>query len=152
MDKLSVEEVVQLAISMEEEGVKFYEDYANKTEGTLKDVMLALAEDERQHVKVFQKLFAEIQEKSDYLFDDLVLEFFGSYTKSKGFNRPKEEITSVRDAIRVGVETEGVTIKYYESLLKYATDDDVKDVLNRLIREEEKHKKLLEKLLILNEA
>lgn len=149
MEKFSVEEVIQVAISMEEEGVKFYEEYAKKAEGSLKEVMLALAEDEKRHAEVFKKMFKEIQDKNDdsYLFNDTVVDFFGSYTKSKGFNREQQEITNVSDAIRIGAETEGITINYYQSLLEHASNDELKNVLERLIKEEQKHKKQLEELL-----
>lgn len=147
--KFSGAEVIQLAISMEEEGVSFYEKYAAMADVELKAILLGMAEDERQHAKIFKEMYNELEVKEveeEYLFNDSVQDFFASYAKSEGFNRPQTPIDSVRDAIKVGAETEKVTIDYYKSLLEFA-NEDVTKVLVRLIEEEEKHKKRLEELL-----
>lgn len=147
--KFSGAEVLQLAISMEEEGVKFYEKYAAMADIELKGILLGMAEDERQHAKVFQDMYKELEispEESDYLFNDSSQEFFNSYAKSEGFNRNMAPIDSVRDAIKIGAETEKITIQYYKSLLPHV-NDSVKAILNRLIKEEEVHQKRLEDLL-----
>jgi rubrerythrin len=147
--KFSGSEVIQLAISMEEEGVKFYEKYAAMADVELKDILLGMAEDERQHAKVFKNMYNELEVNEhveDYLFSDNVQDFFASYAKSEGFNRPNKPIDSVRDAIKIGIETEKVTIEYYKSLLEFSTEK-VKDILLRMIKEEEGHQKRLEELL-----
>jgi len=147
--KFSGAEVIQLAISMEEEGVKFYEKYAAMADFELKEILLGMAEDERQHAIIFRDMYKELEvneHEEDYLFNDNVQEFFASYAKSEGFSRGESTIDSVRDAIKIAVETELVTIQYYESLLEFASDD-VKKVLVRLIEEENKHQKRLKELL-----
>ncbi len=142
-------EVIQLAISMEEEGVKFYEKYATMVDVELKKVLLGMAEDEKEHAKVFKKMYKEIQMnpgEEDYLFSEHVQDFFASHAKSEGFNRSQGPIDSVRDALKMAAETERITIGYYKSLLAYAKDN-VKAVLERLIQEEEKHLERLEELI-----
>ena len=147
--KFSVAEVIQLAISMEEEGVKYYEKYAAMADVELKEILLGMAEDERQHAKNFQEMYKDLEiseYEEDYLFSANVQDFFASYAKSEGFNRDMPPIDSVRDAIKIGAETEKVTIAYYKSLLEFA-NEDVTKILVRLIEEEEKHQKRLEELL-----
>ncbi len=147
--KFSGAEVIQLAINMEEEGVKFYEKYAEMADVELKEILLGMAEDERQHAKVFKEMYNELEvseSEEDYLFTDAVQDFFASYAKNEGFDRSQAPIDSVRDAIKIGAETEKITIKYYQSLLEFASDE-VKAILNRLIDEEVKHQKRLEELL-----
>ena len=147
--KFSGAEVIQFAISLEEEGVKFYEKYAALADDNLKGILLGLAEDERQHAKVFKDMYKtlEISEsEEDYLFSDSVQDYFATHAKSEGFDREVKEVDSVREAIKVAIETEDVTVAYYKSLLEYAKED-VKKVLLRLIEEEEGHSKRLAQLL-----
>lgn len=147
--KFSGAEVIQFAISLEEEGVKFYEKYAAMADDNLKGILLGMAEDERQHAKVFIDMYKDLEVseyEEDYLFSDSVQEYFATHAKSEGFNRELKEVETVRDAIKVAAETEKVTIDYYKSLLEYASDDVTK-VLNRLIEEETRHQKRLEELL-----
>lgn len=147
--RFSGAEVIQLAISMEEEGVHFYEKYAEMADVELKELLLGMAEDERQHAKIFRDMYKELEVneyEEDYLFSVDVQDFFATYAKREGFNRDMTPIDSVRDAIKVGAETEKVTIAYYRSLLEFASDE-VKAILERLIDEEVKHQKRLEELL-----
>lgn len=147
--KFSGAEILQLAISMEEEGVKFYEKYAAMADVELKAILLGMAEDEKQHAKVFHDMYKELEiseSESDYLFSDSAQDFFNSYAKSEGFNRNLTPIDSVRDAIKIGAETEKITIQYYKSLLAHV-NEPVRVILNRLIEEEEIHQKRLEELL-----
>ncbi len=147
--KFSGAEVIQFAISLEEEGVKFYEKYAALADDHLKLILLGLAEDERQHAKIFKDMYKELEvseSEEDYLFSDSVQDYFATHAKSEGFNREVKEVDSVREAIKVAAETEKVTVEYYKSLLEYASDDVTK-VLERLIDEEERHQKRLEELL-----
>lgn len=147
--KFSGAEVIQLAISIEEEGVKFYEKYAQLADVELKEILLSMADDERQHVIVFKDMYHQLEvteDEEEYLFSDSVQEFFASYAKNEGFNREHAPIDSVRDALKLAVETEKTTVQYYQSLLEYASND-VKVILTRLIDEETKHQKRLEELL-----
>jgi len=147
--KFSGAEVIQLAISIEEEGVKFYEKYAQLADVELREILLSMAEDERQHVIVFKDMYHQLEITEDeeaYLFSDTVQEFFASYAKNEGFNREHAPIDSVRDALKLAVETERTTVIYYQSLLEYASKD-VQVILNRLIDEEMRHQKRLEELL-----
>lgn len=142
-------EIFSFAISLEEEGVKFYEKFAKIAKGETKELFLKLADDERQHAAYFTKLYKDAQaenETFDYLFDEHVNDFFHAYAKSTGFNRDEQEITTVLEAIVEGIRTEQITIDYYKNLLTFATDA-TKDALLRLIREEEDHLERLQKLL-----
>jgi len=147
--KFSSAEVIQLAISMEEEGVRFYEKYAEMADVELKEILMSMAEDEKQHAKIFKEMYNDLEVgtyEEEYLFSDAVQDLFSSYAKNEGFNRNQRPIDSIKDAIRIGIDTEKITISYYKNLLGYA-NESVKEILNRLIIEEEKHQKRLESLL-----
>lgn len=145
----TVYEVLQFAISMEEEGEKYYRKYADKFAGEPGKVFLKLAGDEVEHARVFKKLYAELEDKADnnYLFDEEVVHYFQGASKSITFNRDQPDIQTVSDVIKEGIRTERKTIEYYESLLKYSKDATTKEMLDRMIKEEKSHAELLEKML-----
>ncbi|MBN2222287.1 MAG: ferritin family protein [Vallitaleaceae bacterium] len=148
--KFSASEIIQLAISMEEEGVKFYEKYADMADFELKKILLSMAEDEKQHAEVFRKMYNELnvgEEEENYFFEESVLEFFSSYTKNEGFNRVMTPIDSVKDALKIAADTERITINYYKGLLNHSSEE-VGKILVRLIDEETKHLVRLEGLAL----
>jgi Rubrerythrin. len=61
-------------------------------------------------------------------------------------NRKKVNLDSVRDAIEEGILTEKNSIDYYQWLLKYSKES-TKEILEKIIKEEESHLYILEKLL-----
>lgn len=146
-------ELITLAISMEEEGVRFYESYASGVTGALKTTLLGFAEDERRHVTIFQKLYEQAEEKittNEYLFSTEVQEYFHGYAHSEAFNREKKTLLTVKHALLEAAETEQLTIDYYKNLLKYI-DEEVKNTLQLMIDEEQTHFERLMKLYMATE-
>jgi len=140
-------EVLQLAITIEEEGQKFYEHYASKANDEAKNVLLKLASDEIEHASFFKKLYNELEyNEDDYLFDETVVTTFRSYAKSAAFSRSNLELGSFEDVIKEGIKTEKLTIQFYEKLLNYASEDS-KKVIKEIIEEENRHATTLENLL-----
>ncbi|KAE9635474.1 hypothetical protein GND95_04835 [Defluviitalea raffinosedens] len=132
-------EILKLAISMEEEGVQFYEALAQKTKGEVKEGLLSLAEDEKRHKKIFTKWYEDFdKEEDDYLFEESVDLFFRNYAKAKGFEKRASVPDSLEEAIDTGMETEKITIEYYKSLLDHVKSP-ADEILKKLIAEEEGH-------------
>lgn len=136
----SYKEILKLAISMEEEGILFYEALAQRTKGEVKEGLLSLAEDEKRHKEVFLRWYQDTDKEQgeDYLFEESVDLFFHNYAKSKGFEKRESVPDSLEEAIDIGIETEKITIEYYKSLLEYMKSPVV-EVLKKLIAEEEGH-------------
>ena len=147
---LNVLELLTFAISIEEQGVKFYEDLAALNEAEdVKKFMIKLANDEKQHAAVFQKIYDEVSKDEnvyDYLYDENVNAIFNDYAKYTAFNREVMEDHSVNEAIKVAVETEKITMAYYQTMLQYAKPKLV-PILERLIKEESGHYEELSALL-----
>lgn len=148
MQHATVNEVLQMAIHMEEEGQKFYEKYAAHAQGEVKSTLLKLASDEMQHVEFFQKLYNGLENKSvdDYFVEEEVIAFFKSYVNSTAFQREVNEISGVKEAIKEGIITERKTIDFYEQLTRFA-EPDTASILKKIIEEETNHAKILEDLL-----
>ncbi|PKM51265.1 MAG: hypothetical protein CVV02_07870 [Firmicutes bacterium HGW-Firmicutes-7] len=147
MENATLYEVLQLAIHLEEEGQAFYEKYAEKAKGNVKETFLRLALDEVKHCKYFQSLYYDAKEKPglDYLFEEEVTAYFKEYATSAALNREVIEINTVEEAVEEAILTEKKSIEYYKYLDKYALKD-TKETIHTIIIEEEKHLEVLEKL------
>ncbi|NLL71133.1 MAG: ferritin family protein [Epulopiscium sp.] len=144
-------EILKLAISMEQEGVQFYQSYAQKAEGEMKQELLRLAEDEKKHEDTFKKMYQRLEEQystenGDYLFLEEVDQLFRSLAAEKGFAREQKELGSTKEVLETGIETEKTTIQLYEKMLEYA-NEETKQILKRLIKEEKSHQHILERHL-----
>lgn len=59
---LNISEVYQIAMKIEENGIKFYNSWSKKVKDKkLKDIFLALTEAEVEHKKIFDKMLKEIE-------------------------------------------------------------------------------------------
>ncbi|MBC3797942.1 ferritin-like domain-containing protein [Acetobacterium tundrae] len=148
MENASIYEVLQLAINLEDEGIKFYEKWAATTKGNVKEVLENLAKDEMKHASYYRSLYNDLKEKPDvdYLFEEEVTAYFKTYANSAAFNRKQVKITSIKDAIEEGIVTEKNSIEYYQFLLKHSKEK-TKEMLATIIKEEEGHLVILKKLL-----
>lgn len=147
MKQATVYEILQLAIHMEEEGQKFYEKYAKKTDDKVREVFLKLASDEVKHSEYFQKLYDSLESQNDdFFFEEEVVNFFNSYAKSAAFAREIKDMDTRKEVIEEGLSSERKTIHFYEQLEKYA-EPDTKEMLRKIIEEETRHAKELEELL-----
>lgn len=148
MENASIYEVLQLAINLEEEGTKFYEKWAAKAQGAVKDTLNRLAADEIKHAIYFKSLFDGLKDKPqvDYLFDEEVTAYFKGYAASAAFNREQVKLDTIKDAVEEGILTEKNSIEYYEFLSKYSKEPTQK-MLETIIKEEQGHLVILEKLL-----
>ncbi len=149
MENATIYEVLQFAVNMEEEGIKFYEKWASNSKGNVRETLNRLAADEKEHASYFKCLYEGLKEKPDvdYLFEEEVLAYFRNYAGSAAaFNRRRVNLNSVRAALEAGIQTEKKSIDYYRSLLKYSKDK-TKEMLEKIIKEEEGHLHILEKLL-----
>ncbi len=148
--RFTAQEVLQLAINLEEEGVVFYRQYAELAKGEVRALLLQMAEDEKEHAKVFQGFYNELGDENgnhDYLMTDSVQDYFASFTASLAFAREQKKPESLKEAIAVAIETEQLTIDYYASLRKFQEDKQLNAALDRLIGEETRHRDRLKKML-----
>jgi len=149
MENASIYEVLQLAINFEEEGIKFYKNWATKAQGNVKETLNKLSMDEVEHLYFFKELYDDLKEKPEvgYLFDEEVKAYFKDYVNSAGFNRKQVKLDSIKDAVEEGILTEKKSIDYYQFLLEHSREN-TKEMLAKIIIEEEGHLVILEKLLL----
>jgi len=139
---LSEQEVLALAISLEEEDARIYDDFAD-----------GLKDSHPQQAEQFRQMRAQEDEHRHRLLD-LYRQKFGDHIPLirrqdvKGFVR-RRPVWLVRplglDAVLKQAETmEAETIRFYEAAARRTTDASLRQLLGDLVEEERKHERFAE--------
>lgn len=143
----SAEEIVDIAVRIEENGQKFYSACADSTsDANLKKVFKHLAEQEKKHKATFEKLYGEI---GDYKLDpatytDEIDLYIKALANSQVFSpgadvvRLARETRDVLSLLSLAIGAEKDSILFYGEMLELAADADRKTVAT-IIREEQSH-------------
>lgn len=147
-------EMLKIAILMEEEGRDFYNNGAKYTTGKLKEFLLAAAGQEFLHKEKFSalydKLAGEKDENYEYLFDEEVSSYLKSLIDNKVFDKkapPEDAFKDLKTAIEYAVKSEKLTVEVYQKMYEGVTNPEVKELLGKLIEEEQSHVEEFSKLL-----
>lgn len=156
---LSAEEVVRVAVNMEEQGLEFYTEMAKKAGSSeTTEIFLQLARDEKEHVKVFRVLLEgssggdklwtsspdEEREIDGYLRSLIQLQTFGDKETVDVKNRD----LSPEEALRFAIHAEKDAIVYYGGVAQCAGSESSKEIFNRIAGEERSHLMILTKRLM----
>lgn len=149
IDSIDVSEAYSLAITIEDEGYKFYEALAEKAENVqAKNELKYLRDEEKKHKAMFEKCLKDSGEefKED---QSSVLHCWADeeIIKPMADALNEEKPTSSSEALRLGVQLEGKTIEFLESLKNAVKDKESLNALKNVIKEEKKHKKRLNIIL-----
>ncbi len=158
MDKADFNELELLTIAMalEDQGMKFYQNGAKNTEGPLRQFLLDAAQQEKEHKEVFQRFYDDIvkskpHNEDDYLFDPDVASYLKSVAEKAVFDKTpfdsEEAFRDLEGSVSYAIRSEELTVDIYSKLYESAKRQDVKDLLKKLIKEEKGHVKYFEKLL-----
>lgn len=143
-------EMLDLALEMEEKGKNFYEKAFNSCRNPqCKEIFAALAQEEIAHSKRIKQIYETLISGKGWTRD---------WEKVKGFRedlslfiqqlgkKEREKITaetSDLEAVDLGVAFESASIKFYEEHRVRATDPLETAFLDQMIREEKGHLKAL---------
>jgi rubrerythrin len=142
----SGQEIVEIAVRIEENGNEFYTAAAamisenNDTKG----LFLDLAEKEIMHIAIFQKLAEKFDAESfDFQAED-ASDYINHLAESHIFGKPDsgkelaKEIKSPKDALETAFKFENDSVAFYTELLKYSRSDS-KKLVQQIIDEEKEH-------------
>ncbi|MFH2045937.1 MAG: ferritin family protein [Pseudomonadota bacterium] len=138
--------IFELAKQVEKNGEKFYSDLAdNATDVGLKNIFTLLAQDEKKHYIVFERM----EQQRDYKLEDTAIlkdaKFIFQDIKDKAVqisgNTPQEEV------YQVALTNEQKSIEIYGDLLENTNNDGHRETIKKIIEEEKKHKFLIEQLI-----
>jgi len=140
-----ISEVYQLAIKIEENGMKFYSGFAKKTKNKkLKDLFSALAYAEVEHKKIFEKMLSEIEK---YEPQEAYPEEYFSYLKAYAdglifdFDQLKKQQNKLKTTVKIldfAIQREKDSILYYQEIKNLVSETQHKE-LEKIINEERKH-------------
>ncbi|MBF8277003.1 MAG: hypothetical protein HW390_2076 [Candidatus Brocadiaceae bacterium] len=150
-------EVLRIAVNMEEEGLVFYSSLAKSVKNAkVKEIFSILANEEKDHLNNFQKVYNEIttsrdaaQGCEDYTVDEYIRHLVetGVFTQKGEVKRLTAEIKTDLDALRIGIQAEKDAILFYSEAAKNTKNKEGQKAFEFLASEEKKHLKLLADLL-----
>lgn len=139
-------EILKVAVSMEEEGIKYYTDGAKHTQGELKKFLLLAAGQERLHREKLQKLYNGLSslktDSDEYLFDPDVAAYLRQLIENKVFNTKvnvQDAFLDLKAAAEYAVQAEELSVELYNKMYDGITFPEAKKVMLELIEEEKTH-------------
>jgi rubrerythrin len=152
MKNFSILEAVEVAMQMEEEGIRFYalaEERAADPE--MKKLFAFLRDKEHQHIETFRRLYGDLAAREGtpdaelWLLDQEVSSWFRAYVESTVFptrgaaERAIGGLHGVVDILRLALQVEKDSILFYHELLAHAPWPEAKELLEKVIAEERRH-------------
>lgn len=153
-ENFNVYEVKQIGLNLEKDGFAFYMAMSNEAKSPkAKAIFLKLASDEKEHIKWINDLNIEDIEVSNVADVTMINDYINNVIKSGIFPNPEKapeamkEIKKDSDGIRIGMNAESKSVKFFDQLHKNTVDSESKNVLWRLKEQEVEHYKLLKEFL-----
>lgn len=151
--KFSGEEIIEIALQMEESGKLFYEKALPLAQGDkLKEMLVYLAQEEEKHYHAFKKLGEdlkyEIKPNESYAgeYEGYVKSLINSHIfKLTEVEDLVKEIKNDLDILRFAISFEKDSIVIFQEF-KNASNKAGADILEKLINEEKEHIKKISEL------
>ena len=147
-------EVIEMALKIEENGMKFYTDaFKAARDERVRDLFKRLAIEEAHHIKTFSRMKELV--KDEYVsegYDPYITEaseYLRSMADSEVFKNPQAgaefagEISNPTEVLDFAVSMEKDSIRFYEEFERVIVEKD-RPVITALIDQEKEHLELLE--------
>ena len=147
----SIAEIIDLAVKIEKNGEAVYRQAIDQSKNqALKELLIRVADDERDHAAWFQSLLADIEKEQPQTqvreMDAAMLEDLIGKQSFSLADIDFSGIENSRTLVDIFIEFENDTILFYEMLKTFLTDDATVDHLEKIIQEETLHIQKLEDL------
>ena len=150
----SGQEIVEIAVRIEENGNEFYTAAAEMIpeNNDIKGLFFDLAEKEILHISIFQKLAEKFdadsfdfgaQDATDYINHLAESHIFGKPDSGKNLAK---ELKTPKQGLEAAYKFENDSVAFYTELLKY-TRSDSKRLVQQIIDEEKEHAADIKKFL-----
>ena len=143
-----VKNAIKTAIQMEKDGFAFYKKASAQTASDMgRDVFESLANDEQLHLEVFQKLFQDRIEKTEW---DNLVNSSKKYAEIDIFPKDLKQIeganpdTNELDALKMAMNSEKEAIDYYGEIKEKTKDESIRQIINEIIEQEKNHYSILQ--------
>ncbi|MFZ4562458.1 MAG: ferritin family protein [Bacteroidales bacterium] len=150
----SGQEIVEIAVRIEENGNEFYNAAADmiREDTEIRRLFHDLAEKEIVHIAVFQKLAEKFDAESfDFSTEDASA-YINHLAESHIFGKPDsgtalaKKLKTPKEGLEAAFKFENDSVAFYTELLKY-TRSDSKRLVQQIIDEEKEHAGEIEKFL-----
>lgn len=143
------ESIVGIAVAIEEQGARFYDALAGRTQDKDAAQLLSrLADDERQHARAFGRLLegaaAGMLEPAMW---DYVHGILGFETDPGSLGTEVFVPEGFKEAIQLGIQAEKDSILLYQELHEKVSSDEAREVVSRILKSEKLHLMELRSLL-----
>lgn len=152
MSKVSGNELMQLAMQIEENGHAFYQQAQKTTDDPrMQDIFRYLAQEERQHYQLFADIAADLGISTDR-YEEAGMLYLDALVSLRLFDSPGASIRKAvqardaKDLLRFALLFEKDTILFFYELLD-RVDESKRAAIRELIAEEKRHVKQLTDLL-----
>ena len=147
----SVDEVLELAIRLENNGERYYRHFRNSTEDPEINRTLAwLADQEVQHAEFFSRLKQrQLEHRKDYHETPegaLLQDYLGEHALSLD-EVDLSHLTDTQQALKVALEFEKDTILFYDMIRGFVSEQRALAQLEAIIQEEQRHIEILQTLI-----
>ncbi len=146
-------EAIEIAKAIEERGYRLYTECAQKLkDGFAKNVMVFLAEQEKQHIKAFEALYKRIIIEESHLdeMDEETAKYLKALAKTFVFPEDEKEfvdrLDKFEDVLSVSMQAEKDSIMFYSELAILSSNQEAVKLFRGLAAEEKKHLVKLEEL------
>ncbi len=142
----SGQEIVEIAVRIEENGNEFYTTAAETITGSndIKGLFTDLAEKEILHIAIFEKLARGFDAESFDFGNQDAADYIDHLAESHIFGKPDSGRTlalalkTPKEALEAAYKFENDSVDFYTELLKY-TRSDSKKLVQEIIEEEMEH-------------
>lgn len=142
---LTGKDIAQMAVAIEERGVAFYTKAAEHfNEEKISQTFLKLAEEEKEHARIFCRLYAGLKEENS-TFDPAAANYIRSILDSTIFpgGGPGDDIlagvNNPKQALAFGIQAEKDAILFYQELYQRTESKEARSILSKLLEEEKMH-------------
>jgi rubrerythrin len=149
----TISEVFDLAIRLEKNGENFYRRFVDSmVDSNLKVQLLWLADQEQMHANFFTRLKQESSAQAPedlgaHLDGSLLQDFLGGHALSLDEVDP-HSLEDVSAVLQIALEFEKDTILFFGMIRTFITEQAVLEGLDAIIKEEERHIKVLQDLSV----
>ncbi len=142
---VSLEELLGVALKIEGSGYEFYITLANRSTKN-KELFKKLAEQERDHMKTFEKIVAQSKEKSRLQsLNEEAVGYLKIFAETSIFPEIEQDVPEdLEEALQVALDVEKDSVVFYEELAKYAPQ---KETIQKIVEEEKRHFKDILKMI-----
>jgi rubrerythrin len=148
----SLEDIINLAVQLEENAERFFRDAATKVGSpSLVSLLHWLADEEVKHAGWFSELKPKVKKTvDDPKIEDMGKAILKGALEDQTFSLSDvdfSELDHIEELLKRAIEFEYDTILFYQMIMPFVEQEMTSDDINTIIKEEERHIRVLEEFL-----